>query len=127
MDIQFVLDSYAVASYVVSYMMKAQRGMSRLMQRAYDEARRGNKDVKEALRHMGNTFIRAQEICAQEAVYLTMGLKLRDSSRTSSLFRQPLLRIALSWSKTTKISRLRIRTLLTYLSLASLTGMLADL
>jgi hypothetical protein len=30
---------------------------------------------------MGNAFIRAQKICAEEAVYLTIGLKLRDSSR----------------------------------------------
>lgn len=82
MDIQFVLDAYAAASYVVSYMMKAQRGMSRLMQQACAEARRGNKDVKSVLRHMANKFIRANEISVQEAVYLTIGLKLRDSSRT---------------------------------------------
>jgi hypothetical protein len=82
MDIQFVLDPYAAASYVVSYMMKGQRGMSKLMQRACAKARRGNGDVKECLRHMGNAFIRAQEIWIQEAVYLTMGLKLRDSSRS---------------------------------------------
>lgn len=83
MDIQFVLDAYAAASYVVSYMMKAQRsGWSRLMQQACAEARRGNKDVKSVLRHMANKFIRANEISVQEAVYLTIGLKLRDSSRT---------------------------------------------
>jgi hypothetical protein len=82
MDIQFVLDAYAAASYVVSYMMKAQRGMSHLMQQACVEAKRGKKDVKSVLRHMANKFIRANEISGQEAIYLTIGPKLRDSSRT---------------------------------------------
>lgn len=82
MDIQFVLDAYAAAAtYVVSYMMKAQRGGSRLMDYACREAKRGDKDVVQVLRHMGNAFINAHEIFAQEAVYLTLGLKLRDSSR----------------------------------------------
>lgn len=52
MDVQFVLDAYAAAAYVVSYMMKAQRGMSRLMDYARKEARRGDKDVVQVLRHM---------------------------------------------------------------------------
>jgi hypothetical protein len=52
------------------------------MQQACSEARRGNKDVKSVLRHMANKFIRANEISVQEAVYLTIGLKLRESSRT---------------------------------------------
>jgi hypothetical protein len=79
-DIQFVLDPYAAAAYVVSYMRKSQKGMSKLMESARREARRGDKDVVQFLRHMGNAFIRAHEISAQEAVYLTLGLKLRDSS-----------------------------------------------
>lgn len=83
MDIQFVLDAYAAAAYVVSYMMKAQRGMSRLIDFACRQAKRGDKDIVQVLRHMGNAFINAHEISAQEAVYLTLGLKLRDSSRSS--------------------------------------------
>jgi hypothetical protein len=67
--------------YVVSYMMKAKRGMSRLINYACREAKRGDKDVVQVLRHMGNAFINAHEISAQEAVYFTLGLKLRDSSR----------------------------------------------
>jgi hypothetical protein len=81
MDIQFILDAFAAAAYVVSYMIKAQRGMSRLMDFACKQAKRGDKDVVQILRHMGNAFINAHEISAQEAVYLTLELKLRDSSR----------------------------------------------
>jgi hypothetical protein len=79
-DIQFVLDPYATAAYVVSYMMKSQKGMSKLMESACREARRGDKNVVQILRHMGNAFIRALEISAQEVVYLTLDLKLQNSS-----------------------------------------------
>ena len=37
MDIQFVLDVYACAMYIVSYISKAQKGMSELLRRACDE------------------------------------------------------------------------------------------
>ena len=40
MDIQFVLDVYACAVYIVSYISKAQKGMSKLLRRACKEARR---------------------------------------------------------------------------------------
>lgn len=46
MDIQFVLDVYACAMYIVSYTSKAQKGMSQLL-RACDEAREGNSSVKQ--------------------------------------------------------------------------------
>ena len=82
MDLQYCLDPYAVASYLVSYMMKGNKEMSTLMQRACQEARAGNETVKEVLRHMGNVFLKANEVCAQQAVYLTIGLPLRQSSRS---------------------------------------------
>ena len=34
MDIQYVLDPYACATYILSYITKGQRGMSRLLERA---------------------------------------------------------------------------------------------
>lgn len=42
MDIQFVLDVYACAMYIVSYISKAQKGMSELLRQASAEARKGN-------------------------------------------------------------------------------------
>lgn len=47
MDIQFVLDVYSCAMYFVSYISKAQKGMSQLLQRACEEAREGNSSIKE--------------------------------------------------------------------------------
>jgi hypothetical protein len=56
MDIQFCLDPYAAATYVASYMMKGQRGMSKAMNAACAEARANNDSIKNIVRHMGNVF-----------------------------------------------------------------------
>ena len=56
MDVQFVLDVYACAMYIVSYISKAQKGMSQLLQRACDEARDGNSSIKQQVRDIANKF-----------------------------------------------------------------------
>ena len=81
MDIQFVLDVYACAMYIVSYISKAQKGMSQLLQRACDEARQGNSSIKQQVRDIGNKFLNSVEISAQEAVYIVLQLPMRKSSR----------------------------------------------
>ena len=81
MDIQFVLDVYACAMYIVSYISKAQKGMSQLLQRACDEARAGSSSIKQQVRDIGNQFLNAVEISAQEAVYIILQLPMRKSSR----------------------------------------------
>ena len=81
MDIQYVLDPYACATYILSYITKGQRGMSRLLEKATEEARAGNEDIVNRVRHIGNKFLNAVEISAQEAVYLVLQMPLRRSSR----------------------------------------------
>ena len=81
MDIQFVLDVYACAMYIVSYISKAQKGMSELLRTACDETRRGNSTIKQQVRDIGNKFLNNVEISAQEAVYIVLQLALRKSSR----------------------------------------------
>ncbi|KAJ8048374.1 ATP-dependent DNA helicase PIF1 [Holothuria leucospilota] len=81
MDMQYILDPYACAMYIVSYISKGQRGMSNLMQLATKEAREGNLDVKQRVRHIGNKFLNHVEISAQEAVYLVLQMSLRKASR----------------------------------------------
>ena len=80
MDIQFVLDPYACAVYILSYIVKGQRGMSELLENACKEAKLGNKDIKNQIRHIGNKFLSAVEISAQEAVYLVLQMPLRRAS-----------------------------------------------
>ena len=80
-DIQFVLDAYACAMYIVSYINKSSKGMSQLMADACKEARRGNKTLKESVRHIGNKFLNAVEVSAQEAAYLILQLSMSSKSR----------------------------------------------
>lgn len=84
MDIQFVLDVYTCAMYIVSYISKSQKGTSELLQNACDEARRGNSTIKQ-VREIGNKFLNNVEISAQEAVYITLRLPMRKSSLQSSI------------------------------------------
>ena len=81
MDIQFVLDPYACAVYILSYITKGQRGMSKLLRKACEEAKEGNKNIASKVRHIGNKFLNAVEISAQGAVYLVLQIPLRRSSR----------------------------------------------
>ena len=81
MDIQFVLDVYACAMYILSYISKAQKGMSELLRQACDEARKGNSSIKQQVRDIGNKFLNSVEISAQEAVYIVLQLPMKKSSR----------------------------------------------
>lgn len=81
MDVQFILDIYSCAMYVVSYISKAQRGMSELLRKACQEAREGNLSIKQQVCDIGNKFLNSVEISAQEAVYIVLQLPMRRSSR----------------------------------------------
>ena len=81
MDIQYVLDPYACAVYILSYITKGQRGMSKLLERASEEVKLGNEDIRKQVRHIGNKFLNAVEVSAQEAVYLVLQMPLRRASR----------------------------------------------
>lgn len=76
-----LLDPCACATYILSYITKGQRGMSRLLQKASEEAKAGNKDISNIVRHIGNKFLNAVEISAQEAVYRVSQIPLKRSSR----------------------------------------------
>ena len=80
-DVQFILDAYACAMYIVSYINKSTKGMSKLMAEACKEARKGNKSLKESVRHIGNKFLNAVEVSAQEAAYLILQLSMSCKSR----------------------------------------------
>ena len=83
MDILFVLDAYTCAVYIVSYISKAQKGMSQLLQRACHEAREGNSSIKQQVRDIRNKFLNTVEISAQEAVciHVVLQLQMRKCSR----------------------------------------------
>ena len=82
MDIQYVLDVYACAMYIVSYISKAQKGTSELLRKAVAEAKEGNTIIKQQVRDIGNKFLNSVEINAQEAVYVVLQLPMRKASRS---------------------------------------------
>ena len=56
MDLLFILDSYACAVYVISYIGKSQRGMSKLLRDALLHLKAGNATIKERLRGIASSF-----------------------------------------------------------------------
>lgn len=79
MDIQYVLDVYACAVYIVNYISKGQKRMSELLREACTEARKGNHTIKKQVRDIGTKF--SIEISAQEAVYIVLQHAMRKASR----------------------------------------------
>lgn len=69
MDIQYILDPYACAAYIVSYIFKGQRGMSNLLSNACRKAKESEHDIRQQVRKVGNTFLTHVEVGAQEACY----------------------------------------------------------
>lgn len=80
-DIQYVLDAFSMAVYIVAYTCKSQKGMSGILDTACKEARKDNMELKQAVRHMGNKFPNCSEIGAQEAAYLVLQLPVTRCSR----------------------------------------------
>ena len=77
-----MLDVYACAMYIVSYISKAQKGMSELLRKAVAEAKEGNTNIKQQVRDIGNKFLNSVEISAQEAVYVVRQLPMKKASQS---------------------------------------------
>ena len=71
-DIQPSLTPYARVEYMLAYVTKAQKGVSAIMEKACKEAREGNMNLKESVRHMGNAFLKGVETPQQEAAFLAL-------------------------------------------------------
>ena len=80
-DIQYVLDVYACAVYIVNYISKGQKGMSELLREACAEAKKGNNSIRQQVRDIGIKFVNNVEISAQEAVYIVLQLPMTKASR----------------------------------------------
>ena len=55
--------------------------MSTLMAEACKEAKKGNHTLKQSVRHIGNKFLNAVEVSAQEAAYLVLQQSMSLKSR----------------------------------------------
>jgi len=83
MDLQYVCDAYACIMYICSYVTKAERNMSDMLQAVAKQA--GEQDVQQKLQTVSKTFLNHREMSAQEAVYHALSLPLKMSS-TQILF-----------------------------------------
>ena len=81
MDIQFILDTYACATYVVQYITKGTRGLSHLLKEAAKDSKQSGSNIKDQMKHISNRFLNSVEISAQEAVYLALQMPLKRASR----------------------------------------------
>ena len=80
MDIQFILDSYACIGYIINYIGKSQRGLSKIIKDTADEVRKGNYSLQQQLRSIVNVFINKTEISAQEITYHILSIPLSVAS-----------------------------------------------
>jgi len=81
MDIQFILDIYSCVRYVIEYIGKSQRGISKLMRDMVENLKTSTDiSVKEQLKRIAYTFSGSQDIFAQEGVYTCLGMKQSNTS-----------------------------------------------
>ena len=81
MDIQYVLDAYACAMYIVSYITKSEREMGDLLKNAQKEASEGNVDATQQLRKLGSVYLQNREISVMGAIYQICSMPLKESTR----------------------------------------------
>ena len=81
MDIQFILNIWACVKYIVSYVSKSEKHMSKTLMNCVKSLKQGNNTIRERFRKIANAFLYATETSAQECVYLVLGLHLSYSSR----------------------------------------------
>jgi hypothetical protein len=72
MDIQFILDVYSCISYVVDYVNKADKGLSRLMRQCVKDHEHGNHSIKEKLSALSKVLYNCSETSAQEAAWIRL-------------------------------------------------------
>lgn len=82
MDIQFVLDAYACIGYIVDYINKSARGLSRLLRMCIEDCRRGNKTIKQQMTSLAHILYDSTEVSSQEAAWCRCRLKMCSMSET---------------------------------------------
>jgi hypothetical protein len=76
-DIQYILDSYTCCAYVLDYINKADRGMSKAMEDIYMKHKDDpNSSSFNMLKSLAATCYNASEISAQEVVYILLGIRM---------------------------------------------------
>lgn len=75
MDLQVILDSYSLAQYIINYISKCHKGVSKLLRDCLSKLNNEKSNLLSTMLKLGSCFINAQEISAPEAVYSLASLK----------------------------------------------------
>ena len=81
-NIQYILDSYAAATYCTSYMTKMDKNITSELQSIIQKCIDNKVLADEQILKLGNVFLNAQQMSAQLAIYLILSLPLYHASRT---------------------------------------------
>lgn len=82
MDIQFVVNEYAVASYIVNYISKTEAGLSKMLRAAVKETKEKKfMGHRKRLQHISNVLSNGSLMSAQEAAYVNLSLPFVRNSR----------------------------------------------
>ena len=79
MDIQLALEPFAIITYIVSYVLKDEKGMTKFLKEALKST--VSKNVKEKLKALKETYMTHRQIGASEAAYRAIpDMRLKDSN-----------------------------------------------
>ena len=80
MDVQYVADAYACIMYVLSYVMKCERGMSEILKRVAKEFK--DECVQKQMKEVLHSFCNKREVSIHEAIYRVTSQWLFQKSRS---------------------------------------------
>ena len=80
MDLQFVVNPYSAVTYILSYVMKAEKGMSDIIKRVASEY--AQEGIRQQMKNITKAFSGKREVSVQEAVYRVLSIPLFTKSRT---------------------------------------------
>nr|XP_029718435.1 uncharacterized protein LOC115261217 [Aedes albopictus] len=82
-DLQLVVDEYAVAHYIVDYVAKGEAGLSKGLKDLQVELDKGDRNLQDRLRCIMNKFLNGHVISTSEAVYHCLGTPITEFSRSA--------------------------------------------
>jgi hypothetical protein len=81
-DIQFILDPYAAATYCTSYMTKVDKSITTELKSILQKCIAEKTDANLRILKLGNAFLNAQQMSAQLAIYLILSIPLFHCSHS---------------------------------------------
>ncbi|XP_029987916.1 uncharacterized protein LOC115417874 [Sphaeramia orbicularis] len=82
MDIQYVLDEYCCAMYMMSYISKPEHEMTELLNNVIMTTRESDINQRDEMKTIMQAYAKHREVSAQEAVARTCSLPLKKCSRS---------------------------------------------